>query len=257
MKKIKDYAVALTTLEPLRIGGVEDPVSGIDNPVTMVGNRLVVPGPSLKGALRNEVERHLIYLHWKDPHSFDNKQAFQPCIPTTRLSSHEQKLLEQAKYRKVSCHYPCDKRPCSRENQQHSICPVCYLFGAMGLPGFVRVPFLFSDVSSNELYSSRIDRSTGTVVEGTNRPYQLVPDGAQFKGVLQILIEDPLLGWQLGKPRPFPAGKTKGDEWLIGAEKNPDELIKEFIIERLQGITMIGGYKSKGFGRVKIEVKPL
>jgi len=40
--------------------------------------------------------------------------------------------------------------------------------------GFVSVPFLFAEPGYQSLYSSSIDRASGTVKSGTNRPYQLV-----------------------------------------------------------------------------------
>lgn len=260
MTNRKNFAVTLTTLEPFRIGGVNDPLSDVNNPVTTVGGRLVVPGPSLKGILRNAVEHHLINSYWRDGCWPEKELALQPCIPTTRRTLDEDGLVNQNKYRKNACHYPCLKKPCPSEKENemsHTICPVCYFFGAMGVIGFLRVPFLLASSSGNELYSSRMDRSIGTVVEGTNRPYQLVPNGVQFTGTLEVLIKDTVLGWELGKPRPFPEKQTKGDEWLKDAKRSPDELIKEFVLDRLQAITLLGGYKSKGFGRVKIEVKEL
>ena len=57
MIKEKNIQIQAITKEPLRIGGKKDPLSGADNPVTRVGGRLVIPGSSLKGALRAEIER--------------------------------------------------------------------------------------------------------------------------------------------------------------------------------------------------------
>jgi len=255
---IKRFKVELETLEPLRIGGVEDPLSGIHNPIATVGNRVCIPGPTLKGALRNEIENYLIdnfydknNKTWKP-----DKLHFQPCIPTTEFSPDEKNLIKDNKYKKVVCHYPCYKRPCPlrKEGEPHEICPVCYFMGAMGLIGFVRIPFLFADISANELYASRIDRATKTVAEGTNRPYQLVPDGTKFIGELQIIMEDTILGWKFGEPRPLLKNETKGDKWLEENSLTPEQLINTFIIERLRAIKFLGGYKSKGFGQIKIEI---
>jgi CRISPR/Cas system CSM-associated protein Csm3 (group 7 of RAMP superfamily) len=59
MIRVARYTITATSLSPIRIGGREDPLSEADNPVAVVGGRVCVPGPSLKGALRNELERHL------------------------------------------------------------------------------------------------------------------------------------------------------------------------------------------------------
>lgn len=138
----------------------------------------------------------------------------------------------------------------------HSICPICYFLGAMGLPGFVRIPFLYAEISPEELYSSRIDRARNTVVGGTNRPYQLVPVNTKFTGHLRVMLEDPVSGWNVGKPRLL-GDKTLGDKWLEDSTLEAENLIDTYILERLKNIKILGGYRSKGFGAVRIEVSPL
>jgi len=268
----KRYKIELETVEPLRVGGVEDPRSGIHNPVTKVGDKVVVPGPSLKGALRAELEQFLIET-WYDQASRSwpgDKMAFQPCIPAPKPTTDEAALIDSGKYRPEACHYPCDferrtergrevfrgKCTAGEKPNPHSICPICYLLGAMGLNGFIRVPFLHTDTSPDELYSARIDRGRSTVVEGTNRPYQLIAPGVKFTGELVTVMEDPVTGWKIGEPRSL-SGKTLGDKWLEIETSRGEDLIKTYIIERLKSIRVIGGYKSKGFGGVRIEVTPL
>ena len=151
----KRYRVELETVEPLRIGGVEDPRSGIHNPVTRLGNRVVIPGPSLKGALRAQMEQFLIETYYNNSSQSwpEDKLAFQPCIPAPRPSTDEVNLINARKYRSEACHYPCEfekesgrevfRGKCTKNGRPnpHSICPVCYLFGAQGLPGFLRIPW--------------------------------------------------------------------------------------------------------------------
>ena len=60
-------------MEPLRIGAAEDPRSGIHNPVAMVGEKVVIPGSSLKGALRAQMEQFLIETYYDD-----NSQSWLP-----------------------------------------------------------------------------------------------------------------------------------------------------------------------------------
>ncbi len=102
------YKVELQAVEPLRIGGVEDPRSGIHNPVTKVGDKVVIPGSSLKGALRAEIEQFLIETyHSKASKGWTkDKLAFQPCIPAPRPTTDEQALIDVGKYRPEVCHYP-------------------------------------------------------------------------------------------------------------------------------------------------------
>lgn len=255
MIEVEKYEIVLETKEPFRVGGTKDPLSGAENPVAIVGSRVVIPGPSLKGAYRAEVEQYLIEKYYDRGNKKwpDDKKSLQPCIPATRLSIDEQELVNKQRYRGEACHYPCDQRPGKCGSDVHTICPVCYLLGAPGLNGFLRVPFLYSDVSAGELYSARIDRAKGIVAEGTNRPFQVVPDGTVFKGDLTVVRKDFVRGLEFGKPRILKE-VTKGDKWLELGEWTPEKIASELILNRLKNIKLLGGFKSKGCGEVKINV---
>lgn len=255
-----DFKVTLTTVDPLHIGGKAEPGSGAKkNPVASVNNKICIPGPSLKGALRYELER------WLNNQYYDNdwpqdKLPLQPCIPATKFSEDERRLISEKHYREIGCHYPCDIKDdkyggkCGRKPQDaHSICPVCYLLGAQGLVGFVNIPFLFSDTRYDELYSVRLNRVSRTAMEGSNRSYQLVPSGTKFMGILEVVLKDNLLGWELGKPRILKEN-TSGDLWLKNGNWAQENILKDFIKGRLENIGQLGGYRLKGFGKVKIEV---
>lgn len=255
MLKEKTFKVQLKAKEPLRIGGKKDPLSGADNPVTRIGSKLVIPGSSLKGVLRNAIEQYFIDTYYENGKWKDGYEHFKPCIPGAELSEDEKKLVLSGKYRDQNgtCKYPCTDKSCGKE-VSHSICPVCYLLGSMGMNGFVKVPFLYAETSTAELYSARMDRGTKTIAQGTNRPYELVPDGTVFEGTLTVLIEDNVLVWKIGEPRNLGEARTLGDKWLEKEKKTQDEFIKTYIIDRLKNIKVIGGYKSKGFGSVEISI---
>jgi len=260
----KEYKVVLTTKDEFRIGGKQDAFSGIENPVATVGNKVVVPGPSLKGAYRAELERYLIDTYFDKETKRWEDENMQPCIPATRLSQDENQLVERGLYRYYNkrqdrdvikgegCHYPCDTRRRCRSGT-HAICPVCYLLGANGLNGFVKVPFLSSDVKADELYSASIDRAVGTVKQGTNRPYQIIPEDTVFKGNMIVMCKNDILDWTLGKTRPL-KDNGKGDLWLKTKQLDQRELIKDFILDRIANINVLGGFKSKGCGAVEIEI---
>ncbi len=254
----KEFEITMITKEPFRIGGKEDPLRGQENPVAIVGEKIVVPGPSLKGSLRSEIERFLIDTYYdKVKNSWESgKEGLKPCIPSPekQLSKDELELVKSDKYRGIGCHYPCVPKPNKCKNEEHSICPVCYLLGANGLNGFVRVPFLNAEISSaSELYSARLDRATGTVTQGTNRPYSIVPSEITFKGGMEITIENDVLGWTLGKERKL-GDRTNGDTWLQQDNWSQEKIIQDLIINRLKNIKLLGGYKSKGCGKVEIKV---
>ncbi len=259
----KEFEIELTTLEPIRIGGIASPLSGIDNPIALVGDKPVVPGSTLKGAYRCEIERYLIDTYFDRASKKWTDKNLQPCIPSTKLSPDENQLVVNGLYRFYNlfqptggdikgegCHYPCDRK-CK---VLHEICPVCYFLGANGLEGLVKVPFLYAKTAVNELYSANVDRAIQTVKQGTNRPYQLVPDGVKFTGTLTVILKDTVRDRELGKARNL-KDDTGGDAWLAGKPRSRDDIIKEFIIDRFTSIRTIGGYKSKGFGKVDIKIK--
>lgn len=244
----KRFEVTVTAEDPLHLGGLDEPLGGIDNPVAMVGDRLCIPGPSLKGAYRNEVERYL-YEQYCQKYGAWVHDSLKPCLPTTQPSKAEKEL--EGRYRMTPCALKQDPK-----KRDEPICPVCYLLGAQGLVGFVSVPFLFADKSKRPavLYSSRIDRVSGTVLSG-NRSYQLVEPGTSFSGKLEVAWETST-GWKFGKPRKLYEG-YEADKWLVETElreKSPDELLTEFVIERIESIGVIGGFRSKGFGRVTTRI---
>jgi CRISPR/Cas system CSM-associated protein Csm3 (group 7 of RAMP superfamily) len=246
MQVTKKYKVTLETKSPFRIGGKRDPFSSLDQPIVRIGDRVVVPGTSLKGAIREEMERYIIKNH-------ADENNLKPCIPSSErmLSDDERKLIQEGAYRGASCHYPCDHE--KEHSTKHSICPVCYLLGAQGLVGFVTVPFLYASVTSGELPATRIDRVTRTVAEGTHRFYQIIPAGVKFEGMMTVIFEDKLRKWYLGNPRPL-QGNTQGDSWLTSAGWDKDKIVKDLIIDRVQSVGILGGLRSSGAGEVAITV---
>ncbi|HOE64860.1 MAG TPA: RAMP superfamily CRISPR-associated protein [Candidatus Sumerlaeota bacterium] len=258
MKNIKTYTVKLLTLEPNHIGGKDKPLSDIENPFAIVGQRLCIPGPTLKGSLRSQLE------HWLNDQYVEKgvwvDELLKPCIPSVRLSKEEEPLVSK-RFRGTACKYEPARQKKGRHFQEGSdsltICPICYLLGAAGLVGFVNVPFLFCNERLEEdLYSASIDRATQTIRGSANRPYQIVPPNVEFTGIMEVLIEDTLLGWKLGNKRPL-VEHPNADNWLINQKSghwNKEKVLKDLLIERLQSIDRIGGYRSKGCGKIKITV---
>jgi len=269
----RQYEITLTTESPFRIGRKRDPFTSIEQPIIVLGGRIVIPGTTLKGALREEMERYLI-------EKYSDRPGMKPCIPATpqTLTQDEYELIRRGIYKGPGCHYPCNvqRGTCksvlcinnqiylSKEEQGrglHYICPVCYLLGAQGLPGFVIVPFLYAEAQPQELPALRMDRATKTVATGnygTYRTYQVVPLGTKFTGTLKILLNDPIRNWKLGEPRNLKE-HSLGDLWLQKNPewKEPNKIINELILDRLRSISMLGGFKSHGAGKVKITVRSI
>jgi CRISPR/Cas system CSM-associated protein Csm3 (group 7 of RAMP superfamily) len=248
MSEIETLKVKTTALSPIRVGAKRSPMGVTDSPVVKIGEKYTIPGSTLKGALRSKIEEYLMDKYADNP-------EMKSCIPTSRntISKEEQQLINSGKYRPDgSCEYP----------KTNSICPACYFLGANGLVGFVSIPFLYTDNPAELMYSVRIDRAKGTAADRTNRDYQILPQGTVFKGDIEIILEDTVKGWKLGHKRKTLQGDM--DKWLEEtsieykkkfSEMEPNDLISEFIKNRLFEISQLGGFKSKGAGKVKIEIE--
>lgn len=253
MKDYLKYKIELKTLEPFRIGASKDVMSTFDNPVATIGGRVVVQGSTLKGFLRNQIEEYLI-------DKYSDIRSMKPCIPSSErtLSADEKLLIASGKYRgKGACSYSSE----DMRNKSDSICPACYFLGAMGLNGFVRIPYLYTETKPEELYSVRLDRAKDTVVEKTNRDYQIMADNVSFIGTIEVMSQNTINNWTLGKIRSI-QDNQKLDGWLNETSKKYNkrfidltmtELAEEFLVERISGAHIIGGFKSKGCGKVLIK----
>lgn len=258
--EIKNFQVRLIATTPTHIGGEKQRNVGVDLPVIKIKDHIVIPGSSLKGAFRAELERYLI-------EKYASVDGMKPCIPASSrsLSEMEKLLIQNGNYIGPGCEYK-EKDKKDQEDDvapEEYICPACYLLGAQGIVGFVRVPFLFSDENAQSVTNLRMDRARGTGAEGNNFSYEITPHETPFTGTLEVLVNDPARKWKLGSPRKFPRIKnkkgkeieiTRGDVWLAGGKWSAEKILQELIVERLQAIQVLGGFKSKGAGGVKITV---
>ncbi|MBU1261512.1 hypothetical protein KKG61_04170 [bacterium] len=246
--KWRGYQVELTTLEPFRIGGAGHILSDLNSPVVMLrGDTPVIPGTSLKGAWRSQIERFLIdYL--KTSLDTGEKRGLKPCIPASEITEDEWVLIKDLKYK---------ERFCSYKQDSDYICPACYFLGAMTLSGFVRVPFLFPVEGQDELetllYSIREDRAKGGAAKGQNRDWPVINPGVKFKGMIEVLEKDELKRWYFGKEREKLSYKNL-DRWLSDIHWSEENILNELFKKCLESIEILGGFKSKGCGRVSIAI---
>ena len=180
-EQIERFQITLTSLEPFRIGAPQDVMEGVDNPIATIGSRAAVLGPTLKGALRANIEKYLIEHYATD-------DDMKPCIPSSEatLSEEEKKLISNRIYHvNGSCLF-------SRRNKSPSIYPTCYLLNTQKLMSFVHVPFLLTDITPEELYSMKIDHATNIISKRTNQEYQILPQKTKFKNIIKILTQNPI-----------------------------------------------------------------
>lgn len=231
MKKLQ---ITVTAESPVRVGGSRDPVRGIDLPMATVGGRPVVPGASLKGAFRAELAGYLVEKGKSNPH-------LRPCIPAAKRSPQEEGLIG---FKSEAC-------ALDEEGGGKPICPACYLLGAPGLVGFVRIPFLYASISQEELVELPINYATRTGRNVGPRTLEFVPKGATLSGIVELVLRDSVRDWELGKVRPQFQDQ---DRWLADGKWSGELIEKELVRDRLEAITSLGGAKSRGYGNVSVKV---
>lgn len=239
----------------LHIGGSPSPLTEKKAPVFSVDGKPVIPASSFKGAFRYQAEQLLIVKKddLKSKLCVMDDELIKPCIPAPRPSKAEQELLISA-YRRY-CEIKVDEGKVTVPEK--GLCPVCYFFGAAGLMGFLRIPNFLPGAGEYriEQTSIRIDRESGTAATGAIVTGEQVKPATVFDGILEVIAKQG--DFQFGKTREI--GGTKVDLWLNGIASKPDQetqllLINEILIPALNNIKVLGGQKSKGAGKVKIEI---
>jgi len=244
----------------LHIGGSPSPLTEKKAPVFSVDGKPVIPASSFKGAFRYQVEQLLIDEKddLKQKLEITDNELTKPCIPAPRLSKAEQKLLQLGYRKHCEIKVEEDRVEIPQKNGRPiGICPVCYFFGATGLMGFLRIPNFWPEAGEYRIdqTSIRIDRESGTAATGAIVTGEQVKPGTIFKGTLEIVTQQ--RAFQFGRAREI--GGTKVDLWLDGIAPKPiDEaqllLINEILIPALNNITALGGQRSKGAGKISIEL---
>lgn len=245
----------------LHVGGSPSPLTEKKAPVFAVDGKPALPASSFKGAFRYQVEQLLINKKdaLKKLLAISEFEFIKPCIPAPRPSKAEQELFNNG-YRKC-CEIKIDEDkidiPKGEDRKAIGACPVCYFFGAAGLMGFLRIPNFWPGVGEYRIdqTSIRIDRKSGTAATGAIVTAEQVKPGTVFKGPLEIIANQEM--FEFGRPRKI--GELTIDPWLNGTISKPIEevqlnLINEILIPALNNITVLGGQKSKGAGKVSIEL---
>lgn len=239
----------------LHIGGSPSPLTEKKAPVFSVDGRPVIPASSFKGAFRYQVEQLLIDKKddLKSKLGITDDELLKPCIPAPTPSKAEKELFKSG-YR-GHCQIKVEEEKVNVSEK--GICPVCYFFGATGLMGFLYISNFWPEAGEYRIdqTSIRIDRKSGTAATGAIVTGEQVKPGTIFSGTLEIVAQQRT--FQFGRARDI--GGTKIDLWLDGITSKPIEeaqllLINEILISALNNITVLGGQKSKGAGKVSIEL---
>lgn len=244
----------------LHIGGSPSPLTEKKAPVFSVDGKPAIPASSFKGAFRYQVEQLLITRKedLKAKLEITDDKLIKPCIPAPRPSKAEQKLQSLGYRKHCEIKVEEDKIEIPKEgNTPIGLCPVCYLFGATGLMGFLRIPNFWPEVGEYRIdqTSIRIDRESGTAATGAIVTGEQVKPGTVFNGTLEIIAQQGT--FQFSRTREI--GGTKVDLWLDKIASKPLKeaqllLINEILIPALNNATVLGGQKSKGAGKISIEI---
>ncbi len=204
----------LLTRTALRIGGTgTGALDGADLPVLRDGEGFpFIPGASLKGALRSTIEALVRGVGLAE---------LWACDPHA-----ENELAKQG-----ACGFHKSNNRKQAEQSTDAHCAVCRLFGSRVLASHVRI----SDALVSRAHALRrppievrdgvaIDRDLGVVFRGQKYDFEVITPGIYFD--LELFIDNPQ-DWQLGL-------------LLLGLDQISD------------GFTALGGFSSRGLGRVEL-----
>lgn len=219
LQDITVLKVRYATLSALVISAGDQPAEIMESPVIKLGGKPVIPGSSLKGALRSTLEAMLSEL------------GHEVCIPFAAIprsyrrgSKREQEEKIEQYARSLGRRAPCD-------DIDHP-CPVCTIFGTVGGQAGLSGKALFLDATTVEGEYGLIERShvaitrdTKSQSEGSLMSLQAVDAGATFRSDIRVINAEP---------------------WEVGA-----------ILRALEGIELlgIGAKKTAGYGDLEIKVE--
>lgn len=265
--EVYSFGISITVEDGsfLHIGAAPSPLTEKKGSVFKVDRTPVIPATSFKGALRNQME--LLFIEglndFKTIFNHNNDDMIKPCIPTPRPSKAEEELLLNGYRGRMNdkqytghCEIQSDENKVSIGDL--GICPVCYFMGATGIMGFLR----FSNYYPAEgdwlvdQTNIRIDRKTNTAAQRAKVDGEQVKPNTKFNGTIEIINKTPQ-GFEFGQPRKI--GNKIIDMWLENWNETANEIRKKILIEKIlfpaiQNIKLLGGQKSRGAGKVKVEI---
>lgn len=180
LSRIVEVQAEFTTRSALAIlSGREEAFAPLDQVVTTVGGQPVIPGSSLKGAIRSAVESLLA------------ERKIQVCVPDSSVP-------KQFSHREEEYARQIDRLPaCEGRGGSRKPCPVCQVFGAVDLAA--RASFMDAKpVGSPKLIERShvaLTRDNRAAAGGKLLQLQAVDAGTKFQGMVRIVnAED----WHIG-----------------------------------------------------------
>jgi CRISPR-associated protein Csm3 len=179
LEQIAEIQVEYEVKSSLAIrAGTEEGLTAVEQPVVKVGGVPVLPGSSLKGALRSLLESLL------------SQNGILVCVPEVVIPQKSRHSPEEMrKYaEKIGRKLPCDT---------DDLCPVCQIFGSAGVSS--RAMFLdagpVGDVEVLERKHVAISRDTKTAAKRALFEIETIEPGAKFTGTIRIINPEK---WHIG-----------------------------------------------------------
>lgn len=205
----------LQTLGSLTIKAGDQPQTLADSPVIRIGGVPVIPGSSLKGALRSSLEALL------------SAKGALVCVPATAIPNQIKRDRQDAQYLKNLGR----KEPCRPSDP--NLCDVCKIFGTVGGSQGLSGSAIFLDARLTEKFDPAIvperthvaiTRDTRSQSGGALVTNETVDAGVKFAGAIRLINPEP---------------------WQVGALLHALEWLKQL---------GIGSKKTAGYGQLEITV---
>jgi len=184
LERIIDIPVTYTTEGALAISAGDQPGEIVESPVIKLGGKPVIPGSSMKGALRSTLESML------------SQAGEQVCVPFAAIPrTIRQDVGKRQEYlAQIGRIGPC-------EDVEHP-CPVCSIFGTVGGRAGLMGRAIVLDATTQEGEYELIERShvaitrdTKSQSEGSLMTIEAVDAGAVFRGAIRLVNPE---DWQVG-----------------------------------------------------------
>lgn len=218
LNNLTEIVLEFVTTASLSIRAGDQPQEITDAPVIKIGGKPVLPGSSLKGALRSSLEGLLA------------ARGVSVCVPATAIPNEiKREKREQQYLEKIG-----RKKPC--EPQDKDLCPVCLIFGTAGQKSGLSGSAIFLDATltgevSPETLLERthvaITRDTRSQAGGALVTVESVDAGAKFVGSVRLI---------------------NPEDWQVGAILQAIEWLKQL---------GIGSKKTAGYGQLNIAVQSI
>ncbi|MBT9165183.1 MAG: hypothetical protein DDT23_01198 [candidate division WS2 bacterium] len=217
LSNIIEVELSFKTLSSLSIQAGDQPQTVAESPIIKLGGEPIIPGSSLKGALRSSLEGLL------------SAKGKEVCVPLAAIpKEHRRQEEDRKKYVKgIGRKEPCDPA--------NTVCPVCEIFGTTGGNKGLSGSAIFQDANvinySPEQLLERshvaITRDTHSQASGSLMTNETIDKGSKFKGIIRFI-----------NPK----------EWQVGAILQAIEWLKQL---------GIGSKKTAGYGQLEITVESI